>query len=128
MKNDIYDTFDVLFVNFKTKEGSHVQTKRRPCVVVQNSSGCYYAPTLVVSPLTHSIKKIKQPTHEIIKKSKNNGLTYDSMILGEQIYTVDKSDVIYKMGYLDNQNDKDKVCKCYLANLYGNKQVKVVEV
>lgn len=126
--NNTYDTFDVLFAEFKTKKGSHVQTKCRPCIVVQNSSGCYYAPTLVVSPLTHIIKKQTQPTHEVIQKNKNNGLTYDSMILGEQLYTIDKTDVIRKIGYIDNQDDKDKICKCYLANLYGNKKIKIVEV
>lgn len=123
-----YNTFDVLFAEFKTRDGSHVQTKRRPCVVVQNADGNFYAPTLNVIPLTHVIKKLGQKTHGVIKRNYDNGLICDSMLLGEQIYTIDKTDVIKRMGHIDNEVEQDIVCNCFLAILYGKKKVKVVEV
>lgn len=127
--NDLdYNTFDIIFAEFKTRSESHIQSKRRPCVVIQNAEGNYYAPTLNVIPLTHVIKKLGQKTHGIIRKSSNNGLTYDSMLLGEQIYTIDKTDVIKKIGKIDNEEEQDIICNCFLAILYGKKKVKVVEV
>lgn len=82
---------------------------------------------LIVFPLTHIIKKLGQPTHDLIRKNEVNGLNCDSMILGEQVYTIDKTDVIKKLGKIESEDDRDKVCRCYLANLYGNKKIKVVE-
>lgn len=123
-----YNTFDVIFAEFKSNSGSHVQTKRRPCVIIQNDDGNYYAPTLNVIPLTHVIKKLGQKTHGIIRKNISNGLLCDSMLLGEQIYTIDKSDVIRKLGTINDVKEQNIICNCFLAILYGKKKVKIVEV
>lgn len=120
-----FNIFDVLFVEFKTQNGSHIQSKRRPAICIQNDIGCHYAPTLIVLPLTHIIKKLYLPTHELIEKNDVNGLKCNSMILGEQVYTIDKTDVIAKLGRLNTKDDQDRVCRCYLANLFGEKEVRV---
>lgn len=125
-----FNTFDVLYVKTKinTSVGSHIQNIERPVVVIQNESGNKFAPTLIVMCLTSRIKKVEQPTHEVIKASKSNGLKCDSMVLGEQIFTIDKRDVVEKWGNIDNEEERDLVAKCFLANLYGKKKVRVEEI
>lgn len=125
-----FNIFDILYVktNVNTSVGSHVQQIERPVVVIQNDSGNKFAPTLIVMCLTSKIKKVEQPTHEVIKASKSNGLKCDSMVLGEQIFTIDKRDVVEKWGNIDNEEDRLLVEKCFLANLYGKKKIRVEEL
>lgn len=125
-----FNTFDILYVKTKinTSVGSHVQCIERPVVVIQNESGNKFAPTLVVMCLTSRIKKVEQPTHGVIKASKSNGLKCDSMILGEQIFTIDKRDVVEKWGNVDNKEERELVEKCFLANLFGKKKIRVEEL
>lgn len=125
-----FNIFDILYVktNVNTSAKSHVQQIERPVVIIQNDSGNKFAPTLIVMCLTSKIKKVKQPTHEVIKASKSNGLKCDSMVLGEQIFTIDKRDVVEKWGNIDNEEDRLLVEKCFLANLYGKKKIRVEEL
>lgn len=117
-------TFDIVYVDFGKPEGS-VQGGIRPCVVVQNDVGNKFSSTSIVMPLTSVIKKIDQPTHGLVMKDDTNGLTYDSMIIGEQMRVVGESRIKDKIGYICNQGDKDEVIRVYLANLFGSKKVKV---
>lgn len=122
-----YNLFDIVFCKFPEEETFNgVQAKSRPCVIVQNNVGNEHSPTLIVMEITKQIKKLGQPTHALIRKNKNNNLRYDSMIVGEQIHTVSKENVVFKIGYVDNDEDKCSVVQCYLANLYGRKVRKVV--
>lgn len=69
----------------------------RPVVVLQNNVGNYYAPTLTVAPLTSKIGKKKDlPTHYYLSHAK--GLARPSMVLAEQIGTVDKKTIICYLG------------------------------
>lgn len=120
-----FEMFDVIYAQIKVLDGNHIQKKPRPFVVCQNELGCINAPTLVVLPLTNRIKKLDMPTHTIIKKREENGLQNDSMVLGEQIFTIDKKAVITKFGHIYNKEDQNNICDCYLANLYGKKKIKV---
>ena len=125
-----FNIFDVLYVKTKvnTSVGSHAQHIERQVVVIQNDSGNKFAPTLIVMCLTSKIKKVEQPTHEVIRASKSNGLKCNSMVLGEQIFTIDKRDVVEKWGNIDNEEERGLVEKCFLANLYGKKKVRVEEI
>lgn len=125
-----FNIFDILYVrtNVNTSSGSHVQKIERPVVVIQNDSGNKFAPTLIVMCLTSRIKKVEQPTHEVIKASKSNGLKCDSMILGEQIFTINKRDVVAKWGNVGNKEERELVEKCFLANLFGKKKIRVEEL
>ena len=70
-------------------DGSHVQGGIRPVVLLQNNVGNIFSPTLVIVPITSKVwKKTDQPTHYYIHKTQ--GLTSDSIALGEQITTIDK--------------------------------------
>lgn len=79
-----------------------VQGGLRPYFVVQNDIGNKYSPTTIVIPLTSQLKKLKQPTHIIISKQDATGLKVDSMVLCEQIITIDKRKIEEKIGQITN--------------------------
>lgn len=82
--------------------GTHVQGGIRPVVVLQNNTGNYYAPTLVVVPITSKVwKKPSQPTHYLIHQAK--GLRSDGIALGEQITTIDKRQCLEYLGRLSRE-------------------------
>lgn len=59
----------------------------RPVIILQNNRGNYYSPTVIVAPIT-SRPKTKLPTHVPLKAMK--GLEKDSVVLLEQVRTIDK--------------------------------------
>jgi mRNA interferase MazF len=61
----------------------------RPVLIVQNDTGNEHSPTVVVTPLTRNLRKNPLPTHVLIPKS--CGLDRDSLVLVEQIRTLDRS-------------------------------------
>jgi mRNA interferase MazF len=77
------------------------QYGRRPVVILSNDLGNKYSPTILVAPFTKIIKKPTLPTHIFVNK--NKFLKYDSLILLEQIRTIDKSRLTAYKGKLDNE-------------------------
>ena len=74
----------------------------RPVVVIQNNTGNRHAPTLVVATVTAKIrKKTKQPTHLLIRD--NPALSRPSMVLLEQIRTIDKQRIERYLGRVTRQ-------------------------
>ena len=71
----------------------------RPVLIVQNDIGNKYSPTVIVAAVTSKINKAKLPTHIEIQAS-TYGLERDSVILLEQIRTLDKSRLQNKIGDL----------------------------
>ena len=71
----------------------------RPVLVVQNDIGNKYSPTVIAAAITSKLNKAKLPTH-IELSSKEYGLEKDSVILLEQIRTIDKSRLKEKIGEL----------------------------
>ena len=72
----------------------------RPVLIVQNDKGNYYSKTVIVIPLTSQIKKLYMPTHILIYPE-SSGLKVKSMILAEQVMTVDKSRLLTYVGTID---------------------------
>ena len=69
-------------------------------LVVQNDIGNKYSPTVIVAAVTSQINKAKMPTH--IELSANEyGLSKDSVVLMEQIRTIDKKRLKEKIGHMD---------------------------
>ena len=69
----------------------------RPVVVIQNNTGNKHAPTLVVATITAKTrKKTKQPTHYLIRN--NPALSRPSLVLLEQLRTIDKQRIIKYLG------------------------------
>jgi len=74
----------------------------RPVLVVQNDIGNQYSPTTIVLAITSQINKAKLPTHVELKAEKF-GLDKDSVILGEQIRTIDKARLKQRIAFLDDE-------------------------
>lgn len=73
----------------------------RPVLVVQNDVGNKYSPTVIIAAITSQLSKAKLPTHIELNKDKF-ALPKDSVVLLEQIRTLDKRRLIEKIGELDS--------------------------
>lgn len=87
----------------------------RPVLVVQNDIGNKYSPTVIAAAVTSKINKAKLPTH-IELSSNTYGLQKDSVILLEQIRTLDKRRLKERIGEL-NETTMTKVDKAILISL-----------
>lgn len=74
----------------------------RPVLVIQNNVGNKYSPTVIVAAITSHIEKAKLPTH-VELSAKEYGLEKDSVILLEQIRTIDKQRLQQKITELDER-------------------------
>ena len=74
----------------------------RPVLIVQNDTGNRHSPTVIAAAITSQINKAKLPTH-IELSSGTYGLTRDSVVLLEQIRTLDKRRLREKMGRVDKE-------------------------
>ena len=72
----------------------------RPVLVVQNDVGNKYSPTVIAAAITSKINKAKLPTHIEVDAARY-GLSRDSVILLEQVRTIDKKRLREKIGRLD---------------------------
>ena len=88
---------DIYYADMKPHIGSE-QGGKRPVVVLQNNIGNRHSPTLIVATVTtRTEKKKNQPTHVLVDS--NPAFEEPSMILLEQIFTIDKSHIERFMGY-----------------------------
>ncbi len=72
----------------------------RPVLVIQNDVGNKYSPTIIIAAITSQLSKAKLPTHIELDKDKYN-LAKDSVVLLEQIRTLDKRRLRDRIGELD---------------------------
>ena len=97
------------------KANGSEQQGERPVVIIQNDIGNKYSPTVIVSAITSQINKAKLPTHVEIS-SVEYGLNRDSVVLLEQIRTLDKKRLKEKIGHMTDV-DMKKVDKALLISL-----------
>lgn len=79
---------DIYYADLSPVVGSE-QGGMRPVLIIQNNIGNHYSPTVIVAAITTKIQKGKMPTHVEIASTKE-GLEKDSVVLLEQIRTIDK--------------------------------------
>ncbi len=91
---------DIFYADLSPVVGSE-QGGIRPVLVVQNDIGNKYSPTVIVAAITSKINKAKMPTHIELEGTKH-GLTKDSVILAEQVRTIDKKRLKEKIGHIDD--------------------------
>lgn len=94
---------DIFYANLGRAYNTSEQKGVRPVVVIQNNSGNRYSSTVIVSPLTSKLKKTNLPVHIYILKDNINHLKYNSVLLLEQIITIDKVKLTEKIGTLDRK-------------------------
>ncbi|WP_418791629.1 type II toxin-antitoxin system PemK/MazF family toxin [Phosphitispora sp. TUW77] len=99
---------EIYFADLSPVVGSE-QGGTRPVLVLQNDIGNQYSPTTIVAAITSQISKAKLPTHVEVT-SKNSGLEKDSVILLEQIRTIDKSRLKEKVTTL-NEDIMQKIAQ-----------------
>ena len=90
---------DIYYADLSPVVGSE-QGGLRPVLIVQNDVGNRYSPTVIAAAITSKMGKTKLPTH-IDVPGTNAGLSKDSVILLEQVRTIDKQRLKEKMGHLD---------------------------
>ncbi|MFC5405083.1 type II toxin-antitoxin system PemK/MazF family toxin [Cohnella soli] len=91
---------DVFYADLSPVVGSE-QGGVRPVLVIQNDIGNRFSPTVIVAAITAQIQKAKLPTHVEID-AKTHGMERDSVILLEQIRTIDKQRLTDKITHLDD--------------------------
>lgn len=105
---------DIFYADLSPVIGSE-QGGIRPVIIIQNDIGNRYSPTVIVAAITSQINKAKLPTHVEIS-SEEYGLNRDSVVLLEQIRTLDKKRLKEKIGHM-TENDMKKVNKSLLISL-----------
>lgn len=91
---------DIYYADLSPVVGSE-QGGVRPVLIVQNDIGNKYSPTVIAAAVTSQINKAKLPTHIEIS-AQEYGLIKDSVILLEQVRTIDKKRLREKIGHLDS--------------------------
>lgn len=97
---------DIFFADLSPVVGSE-QGGTRPVLILQNDIGNQYSPTTIVAAITSQISKAKLPTHVEVS-ARTSGLEKDSVILLEQIRTIDKSRLMEKVASL-NEDAMERV-------------------
>ncbi len=90
---------DVFYADLSPVVGSE-QGGVRPVIVIQNDIGNRYSPTVIVAAITSQIDKAKLPTHVELAAGVS-GLERDSVILGEQLRTIDRRRLREKVTHLE---------------------------
>lgn len=93
---------DIYYADLSPVVGSE-QGGVRPVLIVQNDVGNRYSPTVIAAAITSQREKTRLPTH-IELHSEDCGLSRDSVVLLEQIRTIDKRRLKERMGRLDNSS------------------------
>jgi len=91
----------IFFADLSPVVGSE-QGGIRPVLIIQNDVGNKYSPTVIVAAITSNIEKAKLPTH-VEAEASEYSLEKDSVILLEQIRTIDKQRLLEKVTELDER-------------------------
>ncbi len=114
MEGTVFERGDIVYVENPLQEPhGHVSCGNHPAVVIQNNVGNAHSANLIVAYLTSQIKRLELPTHVVLQH-------YDrlkpSMLLAEQIATIDKTDVTEYIGHL-RPEDMVRVDKALISSL-----------
>ena len=96
---------DIYYADLSPVVGSE-QGGLRPVLIIQNDVGNKYSPTVIAAAITSRMEKAKLPTHIDLYADKV-GLSKDSVVLLEQVRTIDKQRLKEKMGHLDDESMSD---------------------
>ena len=114
MANIVVKRGEIFYADLSPVIGSE-QGGIRPVIIIQNDIGNRYSPTVIVAAITSQINKAKLPIHVEIS-SEEYGLNRDSVVLLEQIRTLDKRRLKEKIGHM-TEADMKKVNKALAISL-----------
>ena len=113
---------DIFYADLSPVVGSE-QGGVRPVLIVQNNIGNKFSPTVIAAAITSQKTKANLPTH-IELQAESSGLAKDSVVLLEQIRTIDKRRLKEKMGTI-NSNSMNKVNEALSVSFgLGNSQLR----
>ncbi|MCR5792594.1 MAG: type II toxin-antitoxin system PemK/MazF family toxin [Lachnospiraceae bacterium] len=92
---------DVFYADLRPVVGSE-QGGVRPVIIIQNDMGNRHSPTVICAAITSRMNKAKLPTH-VELSSRNYDIVKDSVILLEQVRTIDKSRLRERVCHLDDE-------------------------
>lgn len=92
---------DIFYADLRPVVGSE-QGGVRPVLIIQNDTGNKHSPTVICAAITSKMNKAKLPTHVEIN-AERYGIMKDSVILLEQVRTIDKSRLKEKVCHLDEE-------------------------
>ena len=92
---------DIFYADLSPVIGSE-QGGIRPVLIIQNDVGNRYSPTVICAAITSQINKAKLPTHIEIDCGRYSTLIKDSVVLLEQVRTVDKKRLREKIGHIED--------------------------
>ena len=98
---------DIYYADLRPVIGSE-QGGVRPVLIIQNDMGNKYSPTVIAAAITSQMNKTKLPTHIEID-SEQCGLKNNSVVLAEQIRTIDKSRLKEKIGHIEDEKIINKI-------------------
>jgi len=101
---DNFKRGDLYYADLSPVVGSE-QGGVRPVLIIQNDVGNKYSPTVIIAAITSQINKAKLPTH-IELSAEHYGLPKDSVVLLEQVRTLDKRRLKEKIGVIDGAKMK----------------------
>ena len=108
--------YDIVMADLGTTVGSE-QGGKRPVIVIQNDIGNIHSTTTLIMPLSRKThKNPNQPTHVLLMKDKCNGLRDNSIVLAEQVRVISNQRILFKIGSITKQEDKEAIRKAYDAN------------
>lgn len=93
---------EIFYANLSPVVGSE-QGGIRPVLIIQNNKGNLFSPTLIVAPITRNVNKKMQPTQVMVDIPHDDRLT-PSLILLEQIRTLDKERILHKICQLQEED------------------------
>lgn len=92
---------DIFYADLRPVVGSE-QGGIRPVLIVQNDTGNRHSPTVICAAITSKMHKAKLPTHVAIS-AKQEGIAKDSVILLEQVRTIDKTRLKERVCHLEGE-------------------------
>ncbi|MFO8059525.1 MAG: type II toxin-antitoxin system PemK/MazF family toxin [Bacillota bacterium] len=95
---------DIIFADLSPVVGSE-QGGVRPVLVIQNDVGNKFSPTVIIAAITSRISKAQLPIHVEVTRD-DHGLDRDSVVLCEQIRTIDKRRLREKIAHLEGETMK----------------------
>lgn len=113
-KNFGFRRGEIYFADLDPHYGSE-QGGKRPVIVIQNNTGNKFAPTVIVAAVTSKVsKKPNQPTHVLIEQ--NPAFSRPSVVLLEQIFTIDKSRIQRFLGHT-TRNEMHQINEALMSSL-----------
>lgn len=92
----------IYLVNFDPTIGSEIN-KIRPALIIQNDIANQYSPVTIVAAISSWTDEKIYPTEILIRKNERSGLEKDSLVLLNQIRTIDKKRLVKKLGFLKKE-------------------------